>query len=86
MAGDFPNSIGRYSGQFTTYDVLGRAIQQTNPTEMNNVWAAQGDDSSAGTQVTKLMIGKAVRWKRPTPTARRELRAMAAVVVPAAQS
>ncbi|MGH9933342.1 MAG: PKD domain-containing protein, partial [Pyrinomonadaceae bacterium] len=36
VAGDFPNSTGRYSGQFTRYDIMGRAIQQTNPTEMTN--------------------------------------------------
>lgn len=46
VAGDFPNSNGHYSGQFTLYDFMGRAIQQTNPTEMNNVWEASGDDSA----------------------------------------
>jgi len=45
-AGDFPNSTGHYSGQFTLYDIMGRAIQQTNPTEMTNQWTAAGDDSS----------------------------------------
>ena len=44
VAGDFPNSTGNYSGQFTLYDFMGRAIQQTNPTEMTNQWAAAGDD------------------------------------------
>ncbi|MGH9930827.1 MAG: hypothetical protein ACREA9_16575, partial [Pyrinomonadaceae bacterium] len=48
VAGDFPNSTGRYSGQFTRYDIMGRAIQQTNPTEMTNQWAAAGPDDGAG--------------------------------------
>jgi hypothetical protein len=46
VAGDFPASIGHYSGQFTLYDRMGRAIQQTNPTEMNHGWAAAGDDAA----------------------------------------
>ena len=46
VAGDFPNSTGHYSGQFTCYDVMGRAVQSTNPTEMNQAWAAAGDDSA----------------------------------------
>jgi YD repeat-containing protein len=45
VAGDFPGSTGHYSGQFTVYDQLGRAVQSTNPTEMNHAWAASGDDA-----------------------------------------
>jgi YD repeat-containing protein len=45
VAGDFPNSIGNYSGQFALYDQLGRATQATNPTEMNHAWSAAGDDA-----------------------------------------
>ena len=48
VAGDFPNSTGHYSGQFTLYDTMGQAIQQTNPTEMNHAWAAGGPDDSVG--------------------------------------
>jgi YD repeat-containing protein len=44
-ASDFPNSTGRYSGSYTSYDIMGRAVLQTNPTEMNNNWTASGDDS-----------------------------------------
>jgi YD repeat-containing protein len=44
VAGDFPGSVGHYSGQFTLYDLLGRASQQTNPTEMTHTWSAAGDD------------------------------------------
>ena len=45
VAGDFPNSTGHYSGQFTLYDQQGRAVQSTNPTEMTHGWAAAGDDA-----------------------------------------
>jgi len=37
VAGDFPDIVDHYSGQFTVYDIMGRAIQQTNPTEMTNL-------------------------------------------------
>ena len=43
-ASEFPNSTGHYSGQYMLFDVMGRAIQQTNPTEMTHNWAAAGDD------------------------------------------
>ena len=45
-AQDLPNSpVGRYGGQYTAYDVLGRTERQYRPTEMSNLWAATGDDS-----------------------------------------
>ena len=44
QAKDFPNSTGRYSGQFMGYNVTGQAVIQTNPTEMSNLWTAAGDD------------------------------------------
>jgi YD repeat-containing protein len=44
-ASDFPNSTGHYSGHFTLYDVMGRAVQQSNPTEMTHNWVAAGDDA-----------------------------------------
>jgi YD repeat-containing protein len=44
MANDFPGSTGQYRGQFKFYDVLGRAVRSTNPTEMNYSWSAAGDD------------------------------------------
>ena len=47
-AKDFPGSAGGYSGQFTIYDVMGRARQQSNPTEMTSNWVPAGDDASTG--------------------------------------
>jgi YD repeat-containing protein len=44
-ASDLPNSTGHYSGSYTSYNNMGRAVLQTNPTEMNNTWTASGDDS-----------------------------------------
>lgn len=46
-AGDFPDPGGtdHYSGQFTLYDTMGRAVQATNPTEMTHAWAATGADT-----------------------------------------
>jgi len=56
-ARDLPGSQGGYSGQTTTYDVMGRAVGQTNPTEISMTnsapvtgagdvatWTAVGDD------------------------------------------
>jgi hypothetical protein len=44
LAGDFPNSNGHYTGQFSLYDQQGRKVRSTNPTEMNHAWMAAGDD------------------------------------------
>jgi hypothetical protein len=43
---DLPSSAGGYSGQSTVYDNMGRAIWQSNPTEMNVAWVASGDDAA----------------------------------------
>jgi len=43
-AANHPGSTGGYIGQLTTYDVMGRAVQQTNPTEITGSWAPVGDD------------------------------------------
>jgi YD repeat-containing protein len=39
-------SVGGYSTQMTYYDVMGRAVKQSNPTEMNGYWAPAGDDAA----------------------------------------
>ncbi|HJR07936.1 MAG TPA: carbohydrate-binding protein, partial [Pyrinomonadaceae bacterium] len=44
-AADLPGSVGKYSGQHTVYDVMGRAVRASNPTEINNGWEPAGDDS-----------------------------------------
>lgn len=41
-----PGSTGGYIGQMTTYDVMGRATQQSNPTEMTGSWVPAGDDAA----------------------------------------
>ncbi|HJP94768.1 MAG TPA: S8 family serine peptidase [Pyrinomonadaceae bacterium] len=58
-----PGSTGGYIGKLTTYDVMGRAIQQTNPTEISEAWAPVGDDAAW------VYTVQAYDWKgRPTLT------------------
>src|SRR6185503_4536171 len=52
-ATDHPGSVGGYSGQRSIYDVMGRMIKTSNPTETNasgtpSQWATAGDDAAAG--------------------------------------
>jgi YD repeat-containing protein len=63
-AAGHPSSVGGYSGQFTKYDVMGRAAEQSNPAEITAAWLPAGDDS-AGWVWSK----QAYDWKgRPTIT------------------
>jgi YD repeat-containing protein len=53
VAKEHPGSVGGYSGQRFVYDVMGRPIKTSNPTETNasgspSQWAAAGDDAGAG--------------------------------------
>ena len=41
-----PGSTGNYIGQVIVFDVMGRAIQQSNPTEINGSWVPTGDDAA----------------------------------------
>jgi hypothetical protein len=62
-ASDHPGSAGGYQGQYLVYDNLGRLTQQSNPTEMNEMWLASGDDSAW------RYTHQAYDWKgRPTQT------------------
>jgi YD repeat-containing protein len=45
MAGYHPGSAGGFKGQITVYDVMGRAMKQSNPTEITSAWAPVGDDA-----------------------------------------
>jgi YD repeat-containing protein len=45
MAADHPGSMGHYSGQYITYDQMGRVIRQYNPIEIDGDWIAAGDDA-----------------------------------------
>jgi YD repeat-containing protein len=52
-ASDHPGSIGGFSGQRTVYDVKGRVIKTSNPTETSASgtpfqWTTAGDDATAG--------------------------------------
>ncbi|HKB65751.1 MAG TPA: hypothetical protein VKC61_07815 [Pyrinomonadaceae bacterium] len=45
-AGNHPGSIGGYSARNTIYDAMGRAMKQSNPTEVTSAWLPTGDDSA----------------------------------------
>lgn len=45
LAAENPGSTGGYVGSLATYDVMGRLVQQTKPTEMHGSWQPAGDDS-----------------------------------------
>jgi len=58
-----PGSTGGYIGQLTTYDVMGRTIQKSKPTEINGSWTPVGDDSAW------VYTTQAYDWRgRPTLT------------------
>ncbi|MGH3850397.1 MAG: hypothetical protein ACRDRT_11955, partial [Pseudonocardiaceae bacterium] len=44
VASNHPDSIGGVKAQYTRYDRMGRAVQQTNPFEMDSGWNPTGDD------------------------------------------
>ena len=42
--GSHPGSVGGYTAQDINYDVMGRPIEQSNPTETNGNWVPGGED------------------------------------------
>ena len=46
VAGNHPGSVGGYKAQLTQYDLMGRAVKQSNPTEINGDWNPAGDDAA----------------------------------------
>jgi hypothetical protein len=44
VSSNHPNSIGGNKAQYTRYDQMGRAAQQTNPFEIDSGWNPTGDD------------------------------------------
>jgi YD repeat-containing protein len=65
LASNHPNSTGQNKGQYTRYDQMGRAVQQTNPFEMDGGWNPTGDDA-AGYQFN---VTNTFDWKgRPLRT------------------
>jgi YD repeat-containing protein len=64
QGGDLPNVTGQYWGQFTFYDVMGRATQTSNPAEINSIWTPVGEDAAGW-----VWTQQAYDWKgRPTLT------------------
>jgi YD repeat-containing protein len=68
-AGDFSDETPHYSARYTAYDVMGRAVSQSNPIEINSDWTAAGADRMAvggygWIFTTQPMIGKVDRWLR----------------------
>src|ERR1051326_1022443 len=69
-ATDNPGSVGLFSGQRIVYDVMGRVIKTSNPTETSASgaplqWTATGDDAAAGWVYTQQTYD----WKgRPLVT------------------
>ena len=62
---EHPGSTGLYRGRQFAYDKMGRQIKHSNPTEMTSLWAAAGDDSTAGWNYTQQTYD----WKgRPLVT------------------
>lgn len=50
---DFPGSTGGYKATYTYYDIMGRTIETTNPTEVNSSWVPAGDDSAGFLSTTQ---------------------------------
>ena len=63
QSSNHPGSTGGYIGQLTTYNDMGRATQQSKPTEITGTWVPVGDDSAW------VYTAQAYDWKgRPTQT------------------
>ena len=45
---EHPGSVGGFTATMIWYDAMGRAVQRTNPTEINASWATVGDDAATG--------------------------------------
>src|SRR5262249_41629795 len=64
IASAHPGSAGGYKAQNYEYDVMGRLVRQTNPTEININWQPVGDDAAGW-----VWSQQAYDWKgRPTVT------------------
>ena len=60
-----PGYTGGNKGQYTRYDVMGRAVQQTNPFEIDSGWHPTGA-AAAGHQFN---VANTLDWKgRPLRT------------------
>jgi hypothetical protein len=62
IASAHPGSAGGYKAQNYEYDIMGRRVRQTNPTEINVNWQPVGDDAAGW-----VWSQQAYDWKgRPT--------------------
>src|SRR5207245_6213440 len=78
-ANNHPGSIGGFSGRLMMYDIVGRPIKQSNPTETSvsisgvsinpYAWAFAGDDDPASGGLGWLYTQQTYDWKgRPLVT------------------
>lgn len=59
-----PGSAGGYKAQLTQYDLMGRAVKRSNPTEIDGAWNPYGDDAAGW-----LYTQQSYDWKgRPRVT------------------
>lgn len=69
IASYHPGSTGTYSGTYIEYDVMGRAVRQSNPIEMTSAWVPAGDDDPNNGGTGWIYTLQAYDWKnRPTIT------------------
>jgi len=62
VASEHPGSAGGYKAQNFEYDIMGRLVRQTNPTEIDVNWVQAGDDAAGW-----VWSSQAYDWKgRPT--------------------
>lgn len=68
-AADFPDTTPHYSGSYTAYDVMGRAVSQSNPVEITGSWTAMGADAAAQGGFGWVFTMQTYDWKgRPLVT------------------
>ncbi len=68
VASSHPGSVGGFAGQQTTFDVMGRAVAQSVPVEIDENWVPRGDDAQAATNGW-LATRQTYDWKgRPVVT------------------
>jgi len=63
-ATNHPGSTGGYSAQATIYDQMGRAVKQSNPTEIDGNWSPAGDDAAGWLAIHATNL----RLERPSTT------------------
>ena len=64
VATNNPGSSGGYKAQMTEYDIMGRVMKQSNPTEITGWWVPAGDDAAGW-----LSTEQTYDWKgRPLET------------------